>query len=139
MSSRLSLLTVAAAAATIAMASAGCGQTTGLNGPTGVANASGFVSSPGALRPPRVTLRHAQGDKSWMNPAAKKSDLLYLDDETGDAYVYSYPKGELMGTLTGLGEPRASASTRRATCSSRPSRQRRLSSTRTAERRRSTR
>jgi len=105
MSSRLSLLTVAAAAATIAMASAGCGQTTGLNGSSGVANASGYVSSLGALRPPRVPLRHAQGDKSWMNPAAKKSDLLYLDDQTGDAYVYSYPKGELMGTLTGLGEP----------------------------------
>jgi hypothetical protein len=40
-----------------------------------------------------------------MSPAAKKSDLLYLDDQTGDVYVYSYPKGVLMGTLTGLPEP----------------------------------
>jgi hypothetical protein len=40
-----------------------------------------------------------------MKPAAKKSDLLYLDDQTGDVYVYSYPKGELMGTLTGLPDP----------------------------------
>jgi hypothetical protein len=98
MSSRLSLLTLAAAAAAIAMTSAGCGQTTGLSGPSGVANASGYVS-------PRVALRQAQGDKSWMKPAAKKSDLLYLDEETGDVLVYSYPKGELMGTLTGLPEP----------------------------------
>lgn len=105
MSSRLSLLTVAAAAAAVAMASAGCGQTTGLSGPTGVANASGYVAPPRvALRPPRVTLSAVEG-RSWMSPAAKKSDLLYLDDETGDAYVYSYPKGQLMGTLTGLGEP----------------------------------
>ena len=94
MSSRLSLLTVAAAAA---IALAGCSQTTGLSGPSGVASASGYV------RPP-VALRRAQG-RSWMNPAAKKSDLLYLDDQTGDVYVYSYPKGVLMGTLTGLGEP----------------------------------
>ncbi|MGC9991617.1 MAG: hypothetical protein ABSD52_04335 [Candidatus Cybelea sp.] len=94
MSSRLSLLTLAAAAA---MASAGCGQTTGMSGPSGVANASGHVT------PPRVTLSAPR--VSWMNPAAKKSDLLYLDSQAGDVYVYSYPKGELMGTLTGLPDP----------------------------------
>jgi hypothetical protein len=94
MSSQLSLLTVAAA---VAMASAGCSQTTGLSGPSGVANASGHVALP------RVT-RAVEG-RSWMSPAAKKSDLLYLDDQTGDVYVYSYPKGQLMGTLTGLPEP----------------------------------
>jgi hypothetical protein len=98
MSSRLSLLTMAAAAAAIAMTSAGCGQTTGSSGPIGVANASGYVA------PHPVTLSAVEGH-SWMNPAAKKSDLLYLDDQTGDVYVYSYPKGELMGTLTGLSEP----------------------------------
>ncbi len=98
MSSRLSLLTVAAVAA---MALASCGQTTGLNGPGDVANASGHVSR-------SVAPRHAQGDtvgRSWMNPAAKKSDLLYLDSQAGDVYVYSYPKGVLMGTLTGLPDP----------------------------------
>jgi hypothetical protein len=101
MSSRLSLLAVAALAAAAAMALAGCGQTTGLSGASSVANASGYVS-------PGVALRHAQGDtaaRSWMKPAAKKSDLLYLDDQTGNVYVYSYPKGELMGTLTGLPDP----------------------------------
>jgi hypothetical protein len=101
MSSRLSLLTMAGVAAVTAMTSAGCSQTTGLSGASSVANASGYVS-------PGVALRHAQGDtaaRSWMKPAAKKSDLLYLDDQTGDVYVYSYPKGELMGTLTGLPDP----------------------------------
>jgi hypothetical protein len=101
MSSRLSLLTMAGVAAVTAMTSAGCSQTTGLSGASSVANASGYVS-------PGVALRHAQGDtaaRSWMKPAAKKSDLLYLDDQTGNVYVYSYPKGELMGTLTGLPDP----------------------------------
>jgi hypothetical protein len=95
MNSRMSLLTVAAAAA---IALAGCSQTTGLSGPSGVANASGYVA------PSRVTLSAVEG-RSWMNPAAKKSDLLYLDDQTGDVYVYSYPEGVLMGTLTGLPDP----------------------------------
>ena len=40
-----------------------------------------------------------------MSPAAKKSDLLYLDSQAGDVYVVPYPKGVLMGTLTGLPEP----------------------------------
>jgi hypothetical protein len=97
MSSRLSLLTVAVA---VAMVSAGCSQTTGLNAPNGVASASDHVAPPHVTSsPPRVTL------SGWMKPAAKKSDLLYLDDQTGDVYVYSYPKGELMGTLTGLPDP----------------------------------
>jgi len=87
------------------MALAGCSQNTGLNGPSGVANGSGYIA------PARVTLsqralRGVEGKGSWMKPAAKKSDLLYLDDQgTGNVYVYSYPKGELMGTLTGLPEP----------------------------------
>jgi hypothetical protein len=43
--------------------------------------------------------------RSWMAPDAKKSDLLYISDETGNVYVLSYPKGELKGTLTGIPEP----------------------------------
>jgi hypothetical protein len=102
MSSRSSLLTMAAVAAVTAMTSAGCSQTTALSGPSGAANASGYVA------PFPVTLSLSKGDtatRSWMKPTAKKSDLLYLDEETGDVLVYSYPKGEMMGTLTGLPEP----------------------------------
>jgi hypothetical protein len=42
-----------------------------------------------------------------MLPEAKKAKaLLYITDGTaGDAYVYSYPKGKLVGTLTGFSDP----------------------------------
>jgi hypothetical protein len=46
-----------------------------------------------------------------MSPDAKKRDLLYISDGgngdggRSDVYVFSYPKGELKGTLTGLAEP----------------------------------
>ena len=38
---------------------------------------------------------------------AKKLDLLYISDlnASNGVYVYSYPKGELVGTLTGFNEP----------------------------------
>ena len=43
-----------------------------------------------------------------MQPQAKQTDLLYLSDvESNDVAVYSYPKGRLVGTLTGFGKPRA--------------------------------
>jgi hypothetical protein len=41
-------------------------------------------------------------------PADKGQSLLYLSDvATNDVYVYSYPHGKLVGTLTGFGEPRS--------------------------------
>jgi hypothetical protein len=44
--------------------------------------------------------------RSWMAPDAKKDDLLYISDgSTYDVYVYSYPSGKLVGTLTGFTEP----------------------------------
>jgi hypothetical protein len=49
--------------------------------------------------------------KSWMNPDAKASQLLYISDSgTNDVYVYSYPKGKLVGTLTGFSEPQGECS-----------------------------
>jgi hypothetical protein len=40
---------------------------------------------------------------SWMAPDAKKNDLLYVSDlDTDDVYVFSYPKGALVGTLKGF-------------------------------------
>jgi hypothetical protein len=44
--------------------------------------------------------------RSWMQPAAKKSDLLYVsmrDDNV--VFVFSYPKGKLLGELTGFDYP----------------------------------
>jgi hypothetical protein len=43
---------------------------------------------------------------SWMSPNSKKQALLYVSDQkTDDVYVYSYPKGKLVGTLTGFAAP----------------------------------
>ncbi|MGC1334375.1 MAG: hypothetical protein WA812_03245 [Candidatus Cybelea sp.] len=49
---------------------------------------------------------HRDHTQSWMAPDAKKADLLYLTDEgADDVYVYSWPRGELKGTLTGFDAP----------------------------------
>ena len=55
----------------------------------------------------RQTNVHPDQRKSWMAPDAKEQNLLYISD-AGTFYVdvYSYPKGALVGQLTGLdGEP----------------------------------
>lgn len=44
--------------------------------------------------------------KSWMRPDATSADLVYAsDNNTGDVYVYSFPDGTLVGTLTGFAYP----------------------------------
>lgn len=44
--------------------------------------------------------------RSWMAPDAKKDNLVYVSDlGTDDVYVYSYPGGDLEGTLTGFNRP----------------------------------
>lgn len=49
----------------------------------------------------------AESTRSWMSPAAKSSDLLYVTDEGNyHVYVYDYPSGTLVGTLdTAYGSP----------------------------------
>jgi hypothetical protein len=49
---------------------------------------------------------HPDRGRSWMAPAAKKENLVYISDlGTDDVYVYSYPGGKLEGTLTGFNRP----------------------------------
>jgi hypothetical protein len=49
---------------------------------------------------------HGNRERSWMSPEAKRTDLVYLSEYNGsDVYVYSYPKGKLVGTLTGFAYP----------------------------------
>lgn len=44
--------------------------------------------------------------KSWMASDATNNQLLYVSDAgRNDVYVYSYPKGKLVGTLTGFNFP----------------------------------
>src|SRR5262249_51229548 len=60
------------------------------------------ASAPAANAAPH-TMRHGA---SWMLPEAAHDDLLYTSDwRAGNVYVYSYPQGKLVGTLTGFDEP----------------------------------
>lgn len=44
--------------------------------------------------------------RSWMLPEAKGGDLLYVGSpDTNDVYVYTYPGGTLVGTLTAFDNP----------------------------------
>jgi hypothetical protein len=47
----------------------------------------------------------ARGNASWMEPKAQAEDLLYVSDEGGRVYVFSYPGGELAGVLKGFQGP----------------------------------
>ncbi|HVR46513.1 MAG TPA: hypothetical protein VMT95_07775 [Candidatus Binatia bacterium] len=59
----------------------------------------------GAARP--FQLAGANAARSWMAPDARRStSLLYVADQgANDVDVYSYPRGELKGTLTGFQTP----------------------------------
>ena len=49
---------------------------------------------------------HPDHGRSWMAPQAKRDSLLYITDVgTNAVYAYSYPKGTLLGTLTGFDAP----------------------------------
>lgn len=43
--------------------------------------------------------------RTWMSPDAKRHDLLYVSDDAGSLYVYTYPQGKLVGTIAGLDGP----------------------------------
>lgn len=51
--------------------------------------------------------------RSWMAPAAKQNDLLYVSNFYGDdVTVYTYPSGDFVGTLTGFDRPMGECSDR---------------------------
>lgn len=64
------------------------------------------IGTPGAMQQSRVVATHADRGRSWMDHAASGEDLLYVAVKPGDGavYVYTYPKGHLVGTLTGFYE-----------------------------------
>ncbi len=58
----------------------------------------------GSLAPQAAA--HETLGRSWMMPSASSEDLLYVSSiDKGDIYVYSYPQGKLVGTLTGFIKP----------------------------------
>lgn len=73
---------------------AGCGASQASLGPREPMGQNAML----AVRPDR--------GRSWMAPDAKKANLVYISDlGTDDVYVYSYPGGNLEGTLTGFNRP----------------------------------
>lgn len=48
----------------------------------------------------------ADDGRSWMNADAARHDLLYATDGVSNVYVYTYPQGRHVGTLTGFIDPR---------------------------------
>jgi hypothetical protein len=64
--------------------------------------------NPGAFQSPVPPAEVAPSNvgPSWMLPEAKSSDLVYAATfNYGKVYVYSYPAGKLVGTLTMTGSP----------------------------------
>ena len=76
--------------------------------PPGATAPGGIVARQISPRLPWQTPRLGRPDarRSWMAPDAKWRDLLYVsDDTTYDVYVFSYPQGRLVGTLTRFAAP----------------------------------
>lgn len=68
--------------------------------------------SPQSFSPPTSTQQahvagfHIDHRPSWASPEAKNDNLLYVSDQgTYDVYMYSYPAGKLVGTLTDQNNP----------------------------------
>lgn len=62
----------------------------------------------GALTPavPSTALARGLQGGSWMLSDAKRHKLLYVSDPSANAvYVFTYPRGDLVGTLTGINQP----------------------------------
>jgi hypothetical protein len=64
------------------------------------------IGAPGAMPVNSAIATHAAHSKPWMLPEAASADLLYISsNDRGNVYAYTYPQGELVGTLTGFISP----------------------------------
>ncbi|MGC1380424.1 MAG: hypothetical protein WA814_05300 [Candidatus Baltobacteraceae bacterium] len=75
-----------------------------------LAGCGGQSGVPGATPQDRSIAQQASHGSSWMLPNSSGGDLLYVantsnDSEIPDVYVFSYPDGTLVGTLTGFQDP----------------------------------
>lgn len=78
-------------------------------GCAGIVAAAGCGNGDPRAPLPSVSAQHSfkttrqDAGQSWMSPIAKRSPLLYVSVwNTGVVYVYSYPKGKLLGKLVGI-------------------------------------
>ncbi len=61
------------------------------------------IGAPRTMPQTSAIATHADRGTSWMLPEAKDEALLYADDPAReDVFVFAYPKGTLLGTLTGF-------------------------------------
>jgi hypothetical protein len=61
------------------------------------------MGAQGTMPQGRAIGTHAARSGSWMMPSASNQDLLYISsNDRGGVFVYSYPQGRLVGTLTGF-------------------------------------
>jgi|HubBroStandDraft_5_1064220.scaffolds.fasta_scaffold15192_2 hypothetical protein len=68
-----------------------------------LAGCNGQSGTPGAMPQGIIPSGHVAHVGSWMKPRVSSSDLLYVaSHNSGDIYVFTYPRGTLVGTLTGL-------------------------------------
>jgi hypothetical protein len=68
----------------------------------GCAQSQQAIVAPGVIPQDRTAVIPAGHSGSWMLPEAKGEDLLYADASGAsahDVYVFSYPKGKLVGTI----------------------------------------
>jgi hypothetical protein len=64
------------------------------------------IGAPGTLPQSRVVSKHSAHGRSWMQPGAKKADLLYITyPNSGSVGVYSYPGLQAVGALNAFIEP----------------------------------
>ena len=59
------------------------------------------IGAQGAMPQTSAIATHAERGKSWMLPEAKNEDLIYAVGGCGGTCVLSYPKGKLVGELSG--------------------------------------
>ncbi|MGB6714243.1 MAG: hypothetical protein WBE30_11495 [Candidatus Cybelea sp.] len=72
----------------------------------GLAGCGAPLAAPGTVTQSRPIATEAGRAGPWMLPEAKSEDLLYISDSlAGNVYVYAYPAGKLVGTLTGFQSP----------------------------------
>jgi hypothetical protein len=81
----------------------------------GCSSTSSQLGSPVSLSKPlpiaaaaagRADVARHKPNRPWMQPGARAKNLLYVSDYWNDAvYVFEYPAGKLVGTLTGFNGP----------------------------------
>ena len=60
---------------------------------------------PGAMAQSGASVERPARGKSWVLRGSSGGDLVYISSSANAVYVYSYPDGTLVGTLTGFNNP----------------------------------